>query len=722
MKRPLFKVTLLSSLLATSIALAAPSGALLREHIEEDTLLYLRVPELVSGGTLSNHHNELNRLYSNKEFQKTTKALAAAIQNPKTVEGALKRLGVNQNTAEFSYAIALLSRINSPLEVAVVGQSIENLSGYLTAGVEFESVREINQFLQTLGVPPTIQLSPEGDLAAGAVAIHFDTKAKRLYLMGSSKGAGLTELEAWKKTLNSRAKKDGNVMSVAESRIDPSGDGLFFWMSAPKGQLAEELAFFIMMIDENPLFPMLLHPDFKGLSFGAGKTDENRGQIRFVIEGDTQKVLGYSGSEKTPLNFETLGTPQYMAHQTLPSIAEWNSFENHILNYLEVDQQEAYRVGKEKFKAELDKKLGFDSALFVKAFGPDIAVYKDDSGDNTAIRIRDKAAYKELTSALEKSAESAEKKSGVTHYHFNNQSYRELLDFAFSEAEPEARDGVIVARFLLAKWVDLGVINQFFTPDSHLYLVEDNDWVFVNSIPQPLIERKKAKFKVAPWLKENSYRSESAFLGGTINVKGAYQKYYYGLLERLQVFGDEMDVPVNLNEFPLYSDLRVKESSQVNISLDWTKEYLGWSYQYELLPTDYDYGYGSTYAQLYMVGVAGMFALPAYQDYGKRQVVAEGLMLSAAAKMAATEYYATMGEWPADNQTAGLSPADAIRSNAVRGVEINENVILIHFDETLDYGSVILEGSATEDGWGSVVWNCYSIDIADRYLPANCRF
>src|SRR5699024_3389764 len=103
------------------------------EHIEEDTLLYLRVPELVSGGTLSNHHNELNRLYSNKEFQKTTKALAAAIQNPKTVEGALKRLGVNRNTAEFSYAIALLSRINSPLEVAVVGQSIENLSGYLTA-------------------------------------------------------------------------------------------------------------------------------------------------------------------------------------------------------------------------------------------------------------------------------------------------------------------------------------------------------------------------------------------------------------------------------------------------------------------------------------------------------------------------------------------------------------------------------------------------------------
>ena len=90
--------------------------------------------------------------------------------------------------------------------------------------------------------------------------------------------------------------------------------------------------------------------------------------------------------------------------------------------------------------------------------------------------------------------------------------------------------------------------------------------------------------------------------------------------------------------------------------------------------------------------------------------------------MAATEYYATMGEWAADNQTAGLSPADMIRSNAVRSVEINENVILIHFDETLDYGSVILEGSATEGGLGSVNWNFYSIDIADRYLPANCRF
>ncbi|MGL4674922.1 MAG: pilin [Wohlfahrtiimonas sp.] len=69
-----------------------------------------------------------------------------------------------------------------------------------------------------------------------------------------------------------------------------------------------------------------------------------------------------------------------------------------------------------------------------------------------------------------------------------------------------------------------------------------------------------------------------------------------------------------------------------------------------------------------IIGILSMIALPAYQDYTKRTYVSEGLALSAAAKMAATETFATTGLWPTKNSEAGLPNGNQITGAAVQSI------------------------------------------------------
>ena len=46
------------------------------------------------------------------------------------------------------------------------------------------------------------------------------------------------------------------------------------------------------------------------------------------------------------------------------------------------------------------------------------------------------------------------------------------------------------------------------------------------------------------------------------------------------------------------------------------------------------------------IGILSAIAIPAYQDYTIRAQVAEGLSLSAGAKVALIDYFANNGDWP----------------------------------------------------------------------------
>jgi type IV pilus assembly protein PilA len=138
-----------------------------------------------------------------------------------------------------------------------------------------------------------------------------------------------------------------------------------------------------------------------------------------------------------------------------------------------------------------------------------------------------------------------------------------------------------------------------------------------------------------------------------------------------------------------------------------------------------------------IIGILAAIALPAYADYTKRAHVAEGLTLAMAAKTGVTEFWAVNGRYPEGpyyNASIGLPPHPSIRGNAVYGVGLQpDGVIIIWYNEKVaqDRKHLILTPSATS---GSVLWKCggtlskpqvggapIGTPVPPKWLPSSCR-
>ncbi|HFB1312023.1 TPA: pilin, partial [Neisseria gonorrhoeae] len=76
-----------------------------------------------------------------------------------------------------------------------------------------------------------------------------------------------------------------------------------------------------------------------------------------------------------------------------------------------------------------------------------------------------------------------------------------------------------------------------------------------------------------------------------------------------------------------------------------------------------------------IVGILAAVALPAYQDYTARAQVSEAILLAEGQKSAVTEYYLNHGEWPKDNDSAGVASASKIIGKYVKEVKVENGVV-----------------------------------------------
>ena len=124
-----------------------------------------------------------------------------------------------------------------------------------------------------------------------------------------------------------------------------------------------------------------------------------------------------------------------------------------------------------------------------------------------------------------------------------------------------------------------------------------------------------------------------------------------------------------------------------------------------------------------IIGILAAIAIPQYAEYTNRAKVSEGLQLAAGAKTAVSEYYSSIGSWPADNNEAGISAATTIVGNNVTGVAVAAGVITISYTGLsaatcgTATGNVVLTPT---DNTGSVSWSGSS-SLQSRCLPANLR-
>ena len=131
-----------------------------------------------------------------------------------------------------------------------------------------------------------------------------------------------------------------------------------------------------------------------------------------------------------------------------------------------------------------------------------------------------------------------------------------------------------------------------------------------------------------------------------------------------------------------------------------------------------------------IIGILAAIAIPQYQNYVARAQVAEGLALALGAKTAVAEYRTTTGEWPANNEAAGLAERSEIKSKYVARITVNSIApwqhvtVKFHPDDAhtkIANGTLVLE--ATDHG-GSISWSCRGSESTPditSYLPSSCK-
>lgn len=124
-----------------------------------------------------------------------------------------------------------------------------------------------------------------------------------------------------------------------------------------------------------------------------------------------------------------------------------------------------------------------------------------------------------------------------------------------------------------------------------------------------------------------------------------------------------------------------------------------------------------------IIGILAAIAIPMYQRYTIRSQITEGINLSAAAKHSVADYYMNTGNWPTDNNEAGLPAAASIVGEYTSQVSVAGNVISVQYGNSahanISGSTVTLTGSGNT---GSVSWVCdgsASIDVGN--LPRACR-
>ena len=136
-----------------------------------------------------------------------------------------------------------------------------------------------------------------------------------------------------------------------------------------------------------------------------------------------------------------------------------------------------------------------------------------------------------------------------------------------------------------------------------------------------------------------------------------------------------------------------------------------------------------------IIGILAAVAIPQYQNYVARAQVSEALSLASGAKTAVVEYFITTGNWPVDNEAAGLAKAEEIKGRYVERVgatlggtdpeSTTHLYVTFSSDAHKKLAGATLLLQPTNEG-GSISWRCLTETMLGgpditSYLPSSCK-
>ena len=484
-----------------------------------------------------------------------------------------------------------------------------------------------------------------------------------------------------------------------EKQIDVSGQGLFGWFST-RG--IGGVAAGAIPADDVGALPGDFTTKTESVAFGWGTVD-GRGRMQLRLHAPQARILGYLAPKQFAPDFKVAGKPAWAVSLALPGADQVKAFEDGLSLNFGAARAAAYRRAMAEFK---QTEAVFDLAEFSQWIGPELFGYEDDAGTYTSVRVRDRKALYDRLQELTKSKRWSYQVLKVE----GAQVHSLWIPNRFGDRLEGNADGVAPRERALVEL--LGRLG------SHLYWVEDGDYLIFGKLPQALADRAAAKLDTPMdgWLKAQAHPGAQTLLGFSSTSRDAQRKAYYGYLQILQYVDDASGGTVDLSTLPAAHTLDLPREGVIGLSLDATGDDLSLGMTYEQNPLETVTSGSNGMVAVAAAGVLAAVAIPAYQEYSLRSQVTQVLTTASPAKTAMIEFRQAKGRWPKSAREAGLD------DDASGALAIGEGRIELSLDGTgkpkLAGGTLVLTPEKAGQTW---TWRCEAEGVEDKYLPADCR-
>jgi Tfp pilus assembly major pilin PilA len=256
---------------------------------------------------------------------------------------------------------------------------------------------------------------------------------------------------------------------------------------------------------------------------------------------------------------------------------------------------------------------------------------------------------------------------------------------------------------------------------SHLYFLQEGDYLLFASTPQPLIDRQyvTGRTPVREWLaKHQRLESDGALLLATTRTAGLPALLHDLNLQLLAFLGDLAGRPVDLFAFPTVRELGLPDSGAYGLRVGSTDAELSVELVFEHNPAEVLMA-GSGYTGVVVAGVLAAIAVPAYQDYTVRSQVSEAVEATEPLRNFLAEFVLTNGRYPGAGELEQIDLSEIEQPYFSLAVEPGEGRILVTLllDALEEANAIVLSPRIEE---GGVVWECAS-EMPGKYLPDACR-
>lgn len=665
-------------------------GAWLREHLPEEALIYFRMPHPLGFLAAPKGNIMDNALRS-----------TANIETLQSIQGALVA-----NVLEYvpgfeeEFVRDFADKLRSPIEVAMTLTPAPSV--ILSMNLDVDSDADFQQMIEAfqLGGAPLSMLEPLDADGFGQIvglpvpaSVNFDANTGQMILQSGPAVAA----EQFSLMVESLATVTSHKMHAMEQQIDSSGYGLFVWIDSesalPAAQMflnAEQLA----GIAESGLDKV------RAAAFGWGAAN-GKGRMSLILDmprdGDRQ-FLPYVNNE---LSATSVGDPDVIFTLSIPTAEEFSRIEALALETATDEVRSSWLEGKARVEAE----TGITIENVLGALGPEIIGIFDEAGDYAAVRLRDKRLFEQFVEQASAVAGSTPQKRSYKRKTFYQWSFASEIG-SLNEEETAALGPLA---FILAR------------QGEHIHWYQDGDFLYMASLPQPLIDRVDAgaDTNIETWLGDQQNMDLSgSFFGLTGSSEKLPRRIYYVYIELLQALADISEAEFDIWSMPTAAQAGLPDKGALGFSINLGDPYLSMEMMFENNPLESIFSGDMT--SVAAVGILAAIGIPAYQDYTVRAQISHGLNDAATAKAVVVEHYLDSGEFPGPTAAAEISEQIAL-SEYTESISIvpGSGIIVVTYTEGTqpEGGQLFLQPSAAD---GIVSWTC-SGSIPNKHLPAACR-